>query len=210
MPASDVIPFRKPSFPNVTIPGLAQGTGVKYCIYRVYRHFEGHYGPKENARHPPRYTCRLRDTSQQTRRFASSFGGRVPPSDTPGCEEALEVFPRSPLVATGTTIIRADGFSHFIGKFTFDKIEMGKVTGHYYRGTIELFGRIGSHVKLGEACDERLHHEGWLVGRGVRNLSQYTLRALIVAYGRQSEGDKISFIADPLNNVVTGAVIKVL
>lgn len=196
------------SFPNITIPGLSQATGVKYCLYRVHRNFEGHYRPKDDAVRPTSYDCGAGHTSQQTRRFASRLDGRVPPSDSPRCEEAVEFFPKSPLSATGVTTIRADGFSHFLGKFTFDKIEGGQVTGTYFRGTVELFGAIGSHVKLGEACNERLHHEGWLVGRGVGRFSQYVLRALIVAYGKQREGDWIDFTNDSLDNVITGAIIK--
>jgi hypothetical protein len=122
------------------------------------------------------------------------------------CDESVSVLPASQLTAKGTTITREDGFAHFMGEFSIVKQEQDKPDVTYFQGTMELIGRSGSHQRLGEACDEEEHIEGWLIGRGQGPMPKYILRVVIVAKGKLSEG--VIAFPDASVNRITGTMIK--
>jgi hypothetical protein len=185
-------------FPDVTIPVISPG--VKYCLFRVNRTFDGVF---EGSQKPP-YTCGTGHAAKQTRHFPSSMTWRI--TAALNCDESVSILPSSQLTAKGTTIARDDGFAHFIGKFSIVKKEQGKPDVTYFQGTLELISRSGSHQALGEACDEEGHVEGWLIGRGRRPVAKYTLRVVIVAKGKLSEG--VNVFPDASVNRITGTLIQ--
>ena len=68
-------------------------------------------GPESAARSYIYGTGPANDTS----RFPAMIMSRITvPSD---CDESASILPISVLNAKGTTIVRNDGFAHFIGKF---------------------------------------------------------------------------------------------
>lgn len=155
-------PARTSPFPNVTIPGLASRN---YCILRVDRSFDGVMDFSGNTS----YECGVRDdAAQKTRRLSANIAWRV--ATALSCDEALPVWRTCGLKAKGVLILREDGFSHFAGTFSMENTFADERTVVYFKGRIELIGQSGSHQQLGEACNEKDHFEGWLVGRGNRTL----------------------------------------
>lgn len=185
-------------FPAVSIPGISPG--VKYCVIRVNRTFDGLL---ENS-NPTRYTCGTGAASIKIHSFASAVTFRI--TAAAGCDESLSVLPPSQLTAKGTTIVRADGFAHFVGSFSIVKKETGKPDVTYFQGIIDLIGRNGSHQALGETCNEEMHVEGFLIGRGRRPVPNYMLRAEIVVKGTLSE--TLNTFADASVNRITGTLFK--
>jgi hypothetical protein len=106
----------------------------------------------------------------------------------------------------GITVVREDMFAHFVGTFSIVRKRPQLPDIPFFKGTLELIGRIGSHQTLGEACDAEDHIEGWLVGRGQRAMLKYTLRAVIVAKGRLSAG--IHAFPDTSVNRIEGTLMK--
>lgn len=186
-------------FPGVTIPGLS--SSVNYCLFRVNRTFDGVF---EGSSAAPAYTCSSGRTAKKTSRFPTTITWRI--TAALQCDESVSVLPASLLTAKGTTIVRNDGFTHFMGKFSIVKKKQGQPDVTYFVGTMELIGRSGSHQALGEACDEANHIEGWLVGRGQPPVPEYTLRVVIVAKGNLSAGT-VAF-PDAAVNRITGTLVK--
>lgn len=186
-------------FPDVTIPGISPG--VNNCIIRVDRTFDGTF---EGSKRASSYPCGRGDEAQKTSRFSTTITWRI--TAALDCDESFSVWPSTQLGAKGVTIARDDGFAHFVGKFSIVKKSQGQPDVPYFKGTLELIARSGSHQKLGEACDEEEHIEGWLTGRGQRPVSKYTLRAVIVAKGKLSTG--VGPFPDASVNRLTGTLIK--
>lgn len=186
-------------FQDVTIPGLS--AGVNNCIIRVDRTFDG---PFEGSQRASSFPCGTGHAAQNTSRFSSTITWRI--TAALDCDESLSVWPSTQLSAKGATIARDDGFAHFVGKFSIVKKSPGRPDVPYFKGTLELIGRSGSHQKLGEACDEEEHIEGWLTGRGQGPVSKFTLRAVIVAKGKLSTG--VGVFPDASVNRIAGTLIK--
>ena len=186
-------------FPEVTIPGIA--SGVNYCIFRVNRTFDGMF---EGSQRASSYTCGTGPEAKKTSRFSSTTTWRI--TAALDCDESFAVWPTTLLTAKGITIAREDGFAHFVGTFSSVQKKTGQPDVPYFKGTLELIGRSGSHQKLGEACDEDGHIEGWIIGRGQRSVSKYILRAAIVAKGKLSIG--VGPFPDASVNRITGTLIK--
>jgi hypothetical protein len=186
-------------FPDVSVPGIA--SGVNYCIFRVNRAFDGMF---EGSQRASSYDCGGGQEAQKTVRFPTALTWRI---TTPlDCDEVASVWPSTLLSAKGTTIARDDGFAHFVGKFSIVKKNPGHPDVPYFKGLLELISRSGSHQQLGEACDEGEHLEGWLIGRGQRPVSRFTLRAVIVAKAKLSIG--VGPFPDTSVNRITGTLIK--
>ncbi|HEX9670969.1 MAG TPA: hypothetical protein VGC93_15965 [Thermoanaerobaculia bacterium] len=185
-------------FPDLTIPGLA--SNVKYCIFRVDRTFDGMF---EGAK-PVSYTCESGHEVGRTVRFPTTLTWRI--TAALQCDESLQFWPSTQLSAKGITIARDDGFAHFAGKFSIVKKNPPQPDVPYFRGILELICRSGSHQTLGEACDEKEHIEGWLIGKGQRPVSKFTLRAVIVAKGQLATG--VGPFPDTSVNRITGTLIK--
>lgn len=188
-----------PAFPDLIIPGIT--SGVKYCIFRVNRTFDGVFDSPADV---SSYPCGTGATTKKTRTFASTVTWRLTASL--GCDESANILPSSQLTAKGSTILREDGFAHFIGKFKIVKKEPNKPDVTYFQGTLELISRSGSHQKLGEACDQEDHIEGWIIGKGSRPVAKYSLRAVIVAKGKLAEGTNV--FPDASVNRMTGTLIQ--
>jgi len=205
MPIVEVVPYTKGelmplsrSFPDVKIPGISPG--VNYCILRVDRTFDGMFESSQSGRP---YQCGT-GHPKKTIRCPTELTWRV---TTPlACDECASIWPSTQLQAKGINIARADGFADFVGKFDIVKKAMGQPDVLYFSGTIELISRSGSHQILGEACDEKQHMEGWLVGRGFGPASKFSLRAVIVARAEFSIG--VGPFADTSVNRITGALVK--
>jgi hypothetical protein len=158
-----------PAFPDVIIPGVPP-TGT-CCLWRVHK--RAPQGQRIVQFGTP-YQC----PTGQTVRGNTTF--RLPlVSEGPPCDQGNFIPNNSVLEATGNTIKRADGFAHFFGEFTI----INPNNQVLFKGTMEAIDRIGTHHPPfgNEACNQQGHLEGWLVGRGVQQLQNLTLRALIVA-----------------------------
>jgi hypothetical protein len=186
-------------FPDVIIPAISPN--VNYCIFRVNRTFDGIFeGPESAVRSYICGTGPVNDTS----RFPAKITWRITAASD--CDESTSILPISVLNAKGTTIVRNDGFAHFIGKFKIIKEQLGKPPITYFEGRMELIGRSGSHQKLGEECNQDNHVEGWLIGRGRRPVPEYTLRVVLVGNGQLSLGTEA--FPDASVNRLTGTLIK--
>ena len=186
-------------FPDIIIPGLS--SGINYCLLRVDRTFDGTFEGSERA---TSYRCEAAHETKKTTRFSSTVTWRITAALT--CDESFPIWPSTLLTAKGITIAREDGFAHFVGQFSIVKKQPGQKDIPYFKGTLELIARSGSHQSLGEACDEEDHIEGWLVGRGQRPVSKFTLRAVIVAKGKLAIGTNA--FPDASINRLTGTLIK--
>src|SRR5262245_59948046 len=120
-----------PAFPDLIIPGIS--SGVKYCIFRVNRVFDGVFeGPTTVTPYP----CGTGTTTKKTRTFVSTVTWRLTASS--GCDESASILPSSQLTAKGSTILREDGFAHFIGNFKIVTKEPNKPDMTYFQGTLEV------------------------------------------------------------------------
>jgi hypothetical protein len=186
------------SFSDVTIPGLA--AKVNYCLFRVDRTFDGVF----DGAKPSPYTCEGGGEAGRTVRFVTTFTWRI--TAALQCDESHAIWPSTQLTAKGVTIARADGFAHFMGQFRIVKKNPPQPDVLYFRGLLELICRNGSHQALGEACNERDHIEGWIVGIGARPIAKLTLRAAIVAKGQLAPAGGV--FPDASVNRITGSLIK--
>lgn len=168
-------------FPDLVIPGIS--SGINYCIFRVDRSFDGVYNGGQSA---ASYDCTNGPVVKNTSRFSASITWRI--TSPLACDEVSEVWPSTQLTAKGITVVRADAFAHFLGTFSIVRKRPPEPDIPFFKGTLELIGRIGSHQTLAESCDAEDHIEGWLVGRGQRAMRKYTLRAVIVAHGKLTGG----------------------
>ena len=200
------MPITPPST-DINIPGIAPR--VKYCILRVDRSFDGTMGGSGEIS----YDCAGgNEAVKRTSRFSTILAWRTAIPQQ-GCDETSSIWPASLLQAKGTTIARDDGFAHFIGAFTLSRREdPNRPAVTFFKGTLELIARSGSHRMFGdapgEACDERDHHEGWIVGRGVGPAADYTLRAVIAGKGVSSGAPLGTTFPIPAANRITGTLIK--
>lgn len=183
------------AFPDLPIPWTASNTD--YCIFRVNRSFDGVFEGQEPG---PRYQCDERSTM----RFAASVTWRVTASL--GCDESEKLLPSGLLTGRGTTFLRDDGFAHYLGRFVIVKKELNQPDVTMFNGTMELIGRSGSHQALGEACDEKGHVEGWLIGRGEGPAEKYTLRVAIVGESTLAPGTHA--FPNAAVNRLTGTLIR--
>ena len=183
------------SFPDIDIPWIEQGRD--YCILRVNRTFDGTFEGDESAE---RYMC---DDETRTMRFAGEVTLRITAS--PGCDESDTLLPSGFLAARGTTFLRDDGFAHYLGQFV---IKTGPLPSDItlFSGILELIGNTGSHQFLNEACNERGHVEGWLIGRGVGPAERHTLRVVVVAEGTLAPGTHV--FGNAAVNRFTGTLIR--
>jgi hypothetical protein len=183
-----LVPGAAPSpFPNVTIPGVPP-TG-NCCLWQISKTAQG----RRDASFGTPYACGTGQTARgtaQIRLNLSSAGAT--------CDQINLIPNSSRLEASGNLIRRADGFGHFMGKFTINN-PAGAVL---FSGTLETIDRIGSHhPPFGtETCNQQGHLEGWLVGSGSPPLSNFTLRALIVA--------RASTFSAPVTASIDGTLIK--
>lgn len=182
------------SFPDIDIPWIEQGRD--YCILRVNRTFDGTF---EGSDERSRYLCEER----RTERFGGEVAWRITAS--PGCDESDTLLPSGFLAARGTTFLRDDGFAHYMGQFV---IKTGPLPTDVtlFHGILELIGNTGSHQFLNEACNERGHVEGWLIGRGVGPAERYTLRVVVVAEGTLEPGTHL--FGNAAVNRLTGTLIR--
>jgi hypothetical protein len=181
-------------FPDVTIPGISPSAST--CILRVARTFDGVV--EGSLRRRP-YKCEDGLAAKQTRLISTALTWRI--TSALDCDEGGAIWPTTQLRAKGTTIAREDGFAHFVGRFTIVQPNPGGRDVPYFKGMLELIGRTGSHILLGERCNEQNHIEGWLVGRGLRSVRRSTLRAVIVAQGELTTG-VIALSHTPTNKLV--------
>jgi hypothetical protein len=187
-------------YSEVIIPGFLRG--VDYCIFRVNRSFDGSFDGRGKAHS---YICGTR-RSDNTSLFPATITWRI--SGGFACDESNSIWPVSKLIAEGITIVRNDGFAHFMGNFQIIKETPGQPDITYFEGTMELIGRSGSHQQLGEQCNQDNHIEGWLIGQGGKPVPEYTLRAVIVAKGPLSSG--VWPFADTTVDRITGTLMKAL
>jgi hypothetical protein len=188
------------SYSEVLIPSFLRG--VDYCIFRVNRSFDGVFDGGERARS---YTCG-KGRPDNTSLFPATITWRV--SGGFACDESDSIWPVSQLIAEGITIVRNDGFAHFMGNFRIITKTPGQPDITYFEGTMELIGRSGSHQQLGEQCNQIDHIEGWLIGQGRQPVLEYTLRAVIVAKGPLSSG--VWGFLDTTVDRITGTLVKAL
>lgn len=179
-------------FPPMSIPGIDHSYDL--CIWRINKSFDGLLEGDLWRR----YTCTNSGTSvsrtQITFRVLSNDG-------VENCDEEVPGVPANWfLEASGMTIHRRDGLAHFTGRIQLKDGAAGPVL---FEGTMELMARIGTHQALGEGCGEAEHIEGWIVARGVENLSGYTLRAQVAGQATLPDG----LAAVPPLNRITGVII---
>ena len=125
-------------FPDVTIPGIS--SGMNYCIIRVDRTFDG---VLEGSQRAATYHCGAGHEAKKTSRFPTTLTWRI--TAALECDESLSVWPSTQLGAKGITIVREDGFAHFVGQFSIVKKTQGQPDVAYFKGTLELIARSGSH-----------------------------------------------------------------
>ncbi len=183
------------SFPDMEIPWI--GSNTDYCILRVNRSFDGVFEGHEPER---RYRC----DELGTERFDSAVTWRVTAS--PGCDESAKLLPHGFLTSPGTTFLRQDGFAHYLGRFLLVKQDPASPDVPMFTGTLELIARSGSHQALGEACDEKGHVEGWLIGRGEGPAEKYTLRVIVVGESTLEPGTHA--FPNAAINRLTGTLIR--
>ena len=181
------------SFPDMPIPWINSGTN--YCIYRVNRTFDGVFEGKD-----PEGRCE----GNGTVRFDAAVTWKITAS--PGCDESEKILPTSLLTSRGTAFRRDDGFAHYFGRFQIINSQGDDEV--LFTGILELIGRSGSHQALGEACDEKGHVEGWLIGRGVERTrtEKYSLRVVVVGEAELTHG--INAFLNTAVNRLTGTLVQ--
>lgn len=185
------------AFPDINIPWITSNTD--YCIFRVNRSFDGTF---EGSDPEAKYRC----DEIGTARFNAELTWRITAS--PGCDESDKLLPSGFLSARGETFLRDDGFAHYLGRFTIVKKGFGLPDVPMFSGIVELIGRSGSHQALGEACDEKEHVEGWLIGRGIAGgpAEKYALRVAVVGQSTLEPG--IHAFPNSAVNRLTGTLIR--
>jgi len=135
------------------------------------------------------YQCPRGNTKIATQRIQTGIIVDLRASGPPCAEELLFSHPMR-LIATGITIRRMDGLADFYGSFQLGTADArGGLSRVLVSGCIELMEQVGSHHGTSaingprpcEACDQKPHTEGWLMGRGTSAFRPGTLRAILVA-----------------------------
>jgi hypothetical protein len=185
------------AFPSISIPWITSNTD--YCIFRVNRSFDGTF---EGRNPEAQYRC----DRNGTMRFNAGVTWRITASLN--CDESSTLLPSGFLTGRGETFLRDDGFAHYLGQFTIVRKQLGQPDVPMFRGTMELIGRSGSHQALGEACDERGHVEGWMIGRGVAGgpAEKYALRVAVVGESTLEPG--IHAFPNAAVNRLTGTLFR--
>jgi hypothetical protein len=151
----------------------------RVCIRRFARTFDG----LVEGSGAISYKCR----GHVTQRMTTSVTFRI--SAVAECDDVGALIPSSGLrlQAKGTTVHRADGVAHFVGR--------GQIVNTtpepdvvLFKGNLELVARIGSHPALGEACAPEQHVEGWFVGVGQRRFAKMTLHVVLAGGGDLAAG----------------------
>jgi hypothetical protein len=148
------------------------------CLVRVHRDGTGGL----ETRLVKSYVCRGSRMQVQ----ASTVRIRLRLKRDERCDELGALVPEgSTLAATLRMLRRADEFSHLVGRFQIIAPLTNQVL---YSGTMEMMERVGSHHspfgpngEACEACDQKLHLEGWLFGCGMGHQTGQRLRANVTA-----------------------------
>ena len=177
---------------EITIPGVADG---KCCLVHVDKIIKGN----RKADYGKDYDC---ETGTTMRGKVTITLPLTSTGSTCDQEIGRKLLPDgSVLEANGVITQRDDGFSHFTGDFKINNSD-GK---EFFRGTIELMDRVGTHhtiIKC-EKCNQKSHLEGWLVGRAT-NSSDLTLRAMLALKGVPPNPDSP---IKSLTGILNGALI---
>jgi hypothetical protein len=183
-------------FQSVSYPGVPPRG--QCCLFRLHQHAEGKRLPIPKN---PKVSYQCAHQPGVTRRDDTTILLTLKREGQ--CDEVPQGLVLASLKAVGNTIRRADDFAHFFGRF-----EIRDPSGlPLFSGVLELFDRVGTHhPPFGtEACDQKSHQEGWLVGTGQGAARPFTLRALIVANGVQPvPGDDSA----ALNGSIDGALVQ--
>jgi hypothetical protein len=182
----------------VTVPGVpAVGQS---CLSRINKTFDGFIASQLGSP----YFCSLLGKFRVPLHSNSQTEIALRVYQKPECDETPSDVPGDFfLTASGNTIHQNTGLAHFTGQFELKDGGDGPVV---FTGAMELLGRVGTHQALGEQCHETQHVEGWLVGRGLGQWSQYTLRAVVSAEASFPNG---LINASPTNRI-TGVIVKAL
>ena len=180
------------SIPPLTIAGVPSG---ECCLWQADKILTG----RRNASFDRDYDC---DTGK-TRRAKVSITLTIK-STNGSCDQeaARKLIPDgSTLEAQGGLVQREGGFGHFTGDFTIKDKDGKKV----FRGTIELFDRVGTHHTFLDCdkCNQKSHLEGWVVGTS-SEFSNVTLRAMLALRGVHPTKDSPD---KALSGILNGAVI---
>ena len=180
-----------------TCPTVPSG---KCCLTRVS--LAGRGLRSTQATHGARYDCPSGSTARpatQIRVDLRSFQ----------CNEERAFTGTLRLVASGSTIVRADGVAEFFGKFQLGT--PGPLPSGFSQvlvtGCIELIDRVGTHHALTpaaagcEPCNPTNHVEGWLMGDGVGPQKGGHLRASLSAVGKLNSNGSPSAFAPNLEGV---------
>lgn len=161
-------------FPPICIPGIPKDG--EYCLWRINKSTDGKISVERYAA----YSCNTGNTERST----AELNLRVFSLNAPGCDETIPPFPENTTVlsAKGHAIHREGGLAYFVGTFQINNLANEKEE-LLFEGTMELMAKVESHQIFGAAecqhqCDQEKHMEGWLVGKGVGNLSKYIIRAV--------------------------------
>jgi hypothetical protein len=177
---------------TITIAGVPNG---KCCLWQVDKILKG----QRTADSGSNYECDAVKTRQVKLSITLSINSTNLTCDQ---EVAQRLLPNSSLLeSTGSLIQREGGFGHFTGEFTI-KNKDGKQA---FRGTMELFDRVGTHhtIITGEKCNQKSHLEGWLVGTSSEH-TNVTLRAMLALKGVHPTKDAPE---KTLSGILNGALI---
>lgn len=169
---------------------------AKCCLFQVDKRAKG---VRVVAATGNSYDCPTGPTRHFPLRISIRFGTAGAP-----CDQRPGFIPDgSSLQASGFMIWRNDGFAHFIGDFIISDPN-GRTL---FKGRMETIDRSGSHHLFGcERCNQLSHVEGWLVGAGVDQTSNLTLRATIAARG--TAPNPPANLRTSMAGSLTGAIIK--
>ncbi|MCA1564121.1 MAG: hypothetical protein LC803_00415 [Acidobacteria bacterium] len=183
-------------FPDVMIPGIPMDD-TNWCLSRVAKSL---YKSKvEITSEGKSHMCDGRVARRSKVRYTINLRGETPES----CNDERVLPDKSVLTSEGTIIVyEAEGLAHFTGDFEISSPERKGL----FTGRMELSYRVGSHrVGNAEACDERTHVEGWLVGRaGERR--PLSLRAMIA--GKWAAPTPRAPVSHASDTYLTGVVVR--
>ncbi|MDH3892433.1 MAG: hypothetical protein OEV49_15275 [candidate division Zixibacteria bacterium] len=183
--------LRKRRIPLISVPGLS--LLGQNCIWQLHKVVRG----KRSIRLGRSYKCPRGITQKGNCEFKV---GLV--SAPKGCDQDPGLIPGgSVLTAEGTIVRRSDGLAQFVGRFKI--LDPGGRA--IFSGHIVTFDRIGSHQKPfgSESCKQPKHVEGWIDGKGLYKLRDWTIRADLVAEGSLSLKRRSTLLWGFLNGVLT-------
>jgi hypothetical protein len=188
--------------PAATAPAAA-APGVPdrdCCLVRLNKGIEKDSFRKDHL--DREYKC----PSGLTTRGKTEFQIHFTKGETPCDENPQLIPPNSVLHAEGTTIRRADGFSHFHGDFTI-AAKVGKDMKEVvlFKGQLEVIGKCGPEGK----CALKDHMMGWLTGKGVTSAnSRFNLRAVLDATYFEGKDGKTIITTGHINGVAIDCPAK--